>query len=320
MRLPGLFMNEGWEVQYHYPDSPSAIVAIIRDMRRCDLIYRWGGRITLGKFLWVARTLGKNKLVMLWAGSDILFAKKQYAAGKMDPWIKTMIHWAVSPWVAEEVRSIGLSCEYVKVSFVAPVERPAPLPEAFSVLAYVPSLEKRKRDLYGCDVLLEVARALPSMNFTIVGVKEGHIPQAPPNVRVVGWVNDLTRYLNQATVVWRPVRHDGLSIMVLEALARGRHVLYTYDFAGCIQASGAAVALKELGRLMELRRAGTLGLNREGIEAIARDFTPEKARAELRRRWEHIILPSGGAITANSEGYGPKGTVRPFPAQETLER
>jgi hypothetical protein len=292
-------MNEGWDVQYHYPDSPSAIGAIIRDLRQCDLIYRWGGRITLGKLLWVARSLGKKKLVMLWAGSDILFAKEQHAAGKMDPWIRGMVHWAVSPWVAEEVRSIGLSCEYVKASFVAPVERPAPLPKAFSVLAYVPSLEKKKRELYGCGALLEVAHALPSMKFTIVGVKEGRIPNAPSNVRVVGWVNDLTPYLNQTTVVWRPVRHDGLSIMVLEALARGRHVLYSYEFAGCIQASGAAVAQKELERLMALHRAGALGLNQEGIEAVARDFTPEKARAELQRRWEQIILPSGAAIPAN---------------------
>src|SRR6266403_1239163 len=47
-------------------------------------------------------------------------------------------------------------------------------------------------------------------------------------------------FYKRASVVWRPVRHDGLSFMVLEALGHGRHVLWTYEFPGCVKVDGVS--------------------------------------------------------------------------------
>jgi hypothetical protein len=286
-KLSSLLHSDGWAVRYHPSDQLAGMAALANDLRRCDLAYTWGGRIDLGKFLWSARLMRKRKLVMLWSGTDVSYAKKDRITKRIEHWVAEKTHWAVSPWLAEEVRSLGLQCEYVQVSFVQPIQDPSPLPKKFSVLVYLPSLDKA--DLYGWDQILEIARTSPNIEFVVVGVKQGETLRTPLNVKVHGWTADLTPFLKRSTVLWRPVRHDGLSFMVLEALAHGRHVLYSYPLSGCVQVTTAASARVELERLLDLHSSEALALNRKGIEVIARDFSPEKVRTEILQRWDRII-------------------------------
>jgi len=286
-KLSGILNCEGWNVRYHSRENAMALAGLANDLRRCDLAYTWGGRIDPGKFLWAARCLGTKNLVMLWSGSDVTYAHKDLAAGKLNSWIADKVHWAVSPWLAEEVRALGLQCEYVQASFVEPISDPQPLPEKFSVLTYLPSPDKA--DLYGWDQISEVARSCRSVEFQVVGLQEGQLTGIPPNVRVHGWAGDLAPFLERSSVLWRPVRHDGLSFMVLEALARGRHILYSYPFPGCVQVTSAAAARLEIERLLDRHDSKTLGLNQAGMEVISRDFNPAKVRADILGRWERII-------------------------------
>jgi hypothetical protein len=208
----------------------------------------------------------------------------------MHTWIKERIHWAVSPYLAEEVRAMGLSCEYVQASFVEPVATPAPLPEQFSVLVYVPGLERA--NLYGLDQILEVAEALRCVQFTLVGWPHDDQLESLPNLRIHPWVNDLTPFIERATVIWRPVRHDaGISFMVLDALAHGRHVLYSYPFVACSHSTDARAARLELERLFALHNSNSLSLNEAGIQAVAHEFNPERVRATLLNKWAEIISP-----------------------------
>lgn len=287
-KLSALFSGADWDIRYQSNYDPIGLAALAANLHRCDLAYTWGGRITMGKFLWAARCLGKKKVVMLWSGSDVLYAKQELSSGRRSSWAVQQIHWAVSPWLAEEVRAMGLPCEYVQASFVQPVEDPVRLPEKFSILAYVPNRENSR--LYGWDQILEVARSLPSVTFNVVGLQQGDNLSAPPNTKVHGWTNNLTPYMERATVLWRPVQHDGLSFMVLEALAQGRHVLYSQPFPACIHANAALQARGELQRLLALHQARALQLNTDGMRLIARDFAPERVRANLLRRWQEIIL------------------------------
>ena len=288
-RLPALLKGEQWDVR-HFSYSPVGLVTLANDLRRCDLAYTWGGRISFGKFLWTARCLGKQNIVLLWCGSDVLFAQKQLMTQKVEPWIAEKIHWAVSPILADEVRALGLRCEYVQASFVEPVAVVKPLPENFSVLMYMPSVAKGS--LYGFDQMLEVAHRLPAVEFNLVGVEGGQVPHAPANLKVHPRVT-IAPFIERATVIWRPVRHDGgISFMVLEALARGRHVLYSYPFAACTQVTSAAAACAEIEKLFVLHKAGRLKKNDGGVEVVARSYTSETVRDELRKRWEEIIRSS----------------------------
>jgi hypothetical protein len=120
----------------------------------------------------------------------------------------------------------------------------------------------------------------------------------------------LTPFLERATVIWRPVRHDGgISIMVLEALAHGRHVLYSNPFAACTHVTSAAAARAEIEKLFALHKARRLQRNDPGMEVVARSYTSEKVRSELRKRWEEIIkAPGAGARRASTQATHPSSS------------
>jgi hypothetical protein len=286
-QIPNLFRAPGWEISSFSPLSGRALLAKAIDLGKCDLAFTYGGRITMGKFLRAAQILGKDRVVIFWAGSDILYARKDFTAGRKASWIYERVHWAASPWIADEARSIGLPCEYVPFNWAPDVRHPSPLPEKFSVLTYLPDLTRGS--LYGADKILEVARAMPTTPFVLVGLREGKLQGVPPNVELHGWTSDLTPFYKRCAVLWRPVKHDGMSFMVLAALAHGRHVLYTYPFPGCIQSSGAASARIELERLKDLHATGHLGLNETGRKTVTNEFSPEAIRAGVLGRWKAII-------------------------------
>jgi len=289
-KLCSLVNGGDWDVPYRSPFHPVGWAQRFADLARCDLAYSWTGNINPGLFLRAAHALGKEKVIVLWSGSDVLFAAQELKAGRKDPWVSSRIHWAVSPWLAEEVRALGVACEYVQTSFVAPVT-PSPLPEDFSVLTYAPSLEKR--ELYGVDRIVEVASKLPSIPFRLVGLEGESLPAAPRNLQVFGKVN-LDAFYRNSTVLWRPVRHDGLSFMVLEALSHGLHVLYSYALPGCWQVTTNDGAVRQITRLRDLHASKSLLLNEEGIGIIARDYDREIVRKGLLERWQQLILAPVG--------------------------
>lgn len=286
-----MLTGDRWEVPYRSPGSAVGIAARLADVMRCDLAYSYTGRITMGKFLRVARALGKTKIIMVWCGSDALFAQAEYAQGLIDPWVTQLVHWSISPWLAEEVRSLGVNCEYVPATqFVHLVQNPKPLPKKFSVLMYV--RDASRSGLYGWDRMVEVANSLPRIDFNVYGLAEGQTLSGPPNIKVHNWTSEFIPFLEQSTVVYRPVRHDGLSLTVLEALSHGRHVVWTYPLEGCVHAPSTEAARHELEKLYAAHEAGQLGLNDIGRNYVVANHGAESARAELVRRFEQIIMSS----------------------------
>lgn len=280
--------SRDWQIFDRSRHTPVQLASLVRDLRNCDLVFNWGGRIDMGRFLWGARSLGAEKIVMFWCGSDVLRARMLLSSRSLDPWIARRIHWAASATLAEEVRALGLDCEFVQASFVDAIQEPTPLPKRFSVLVFLPKADQAQ--LYGWDRITEVAKALPEVTFTLVGLHLGEKLVGPPNVSIHVRVEDIRHFYEESTVLWRPVRHDaGISFMVLEALSHGRHVLYTYPIAGAIQVNDGSDAKQHLQRLKVLHDSGALSLNRAGMDSVARTYSREVVRRELHRRWEEII-------------------------------
>lgn len=282
--------GDGWEFVY-YPDRGATnLVAMGNALRRCDLVYQIGGRVTVGRFLSAARLLRKKRIVMHWVGSDTLEAQSVVSSGRCEPWVLNSIHhWADSTWILDEVRELGVGCEYVPLPSPRVPNSPAPLAEEFKVLVYVPSVECSA--LYGLDKILEAARSLPDVRFELVGLRDGPVDSPPGNIRFHERVPDLTKYYKQATVVWRPTRHDGLSWMVCEALAHGRHVLWSYPFPGCTLVSSTSEAIEGIQNLQRLHRARKLHVNREGVAFISGGaFFPANFRRNILCHLEKILV------------------------------
>jgi hypothetical protein len=280
--------GDGWEFSY-YPDRGIAnLAALTRALARCDIAYQIGGRVTTGKFLRAAKFLNKKRIVMHWAGSDVLDEKGFVALGKSEPWVvKQVHHWAECDRMVNEVKELGLNCERVPLPSSLIPEQASPLPGQFSVLVHMPSPEVGY--LYGLDRILQVARNLPQIPFELVGLKDGRIEAAPKNLRIHARVRELSDFYQRTTVVWRPVRHDGLSFLVREALGHGRHVLYTYPLEGCIQVSGAEDAQREILRLHELHESGRLKLNEAGRRAVLKSYACGTLKQQIRQRLEALM-------------------------------
>lgn len=284
-----LMNGDGWEFRY-YPDAGVRNYAgMARELSACDVAYQIGGRVSMGKFLRAAKMLGKENVIMHWVGSDTVDQQRELAQGKDHPWVMQKVrHWAESDWMVREVGILGLPCELVPLPSARVPDRPSPLPAEFSVLVYVPMV--RRGELYGLDLILRVARWLPEIPFELVGLYEGEIRNPPANLKIHGRIPDLLEFYRRASVVWRPVRHDGLSFMVMEAMGHGRHVLWTYPFPGCIQTTNAEDARDEIVRLRALHRAQRLEVNCAGVRAIAEGgYLPQHLKQRIHARLEQLL-------------------------------
>jgi len=284
-----LMDGDGWEFRYYPDQGLHNLASMARDLRECDLVYQIGGRVTMGKFLRAVKLMKKQKLIMHWAGSDVFGQRAILERGKANSWLMGNVHhWAVSQWLAQEVGQLGLRCEWVPLPPGNVPDEPSPLPNEFSVLVYMPDI--RRSDLYGLDLILQVARYLPHIPFDLVGLLYGRIDDASPNLRIHGRIPDLAQFYKRASVVWRPTRHDGLSFMVLEGLGYGRHVLWSYAFPGCIQVTDATAARNTIADLYAMHKDGRLGINREGVQVIAeRGFLPKQVKQKTLARLERVL-------------------------------
>jgi glycosyltransferase involved in cell wall biosynthesis len=167
-------------------------------------------------------------------------------------------------------------------------DHPTPLPSQFSVLVYVPVVSRG--ELYGLDRILQVARDLPHVPFELVGLYDGTIPNPPANLKIHGRIPDLIEFYRRASVVWRPVQHDGLSFMVMEAMGHGRHVLWSYPFPGCIHVMDAAQAREEIARLHAMHLERRLKINCAGVRAIAEGgYLPQSLKKRIHARLEELL-------------------------------
>jgi hypothetical protein len=289
-RVFAKFMSgNGWEFRY-YPDSGMKNLADMAiQLCSCDIVYQIGGRVSAGKFLTAAKLLGKEKIVMHWVGSDTLDEQNEVAAGKADPWVLGKLHhWAESEWMVKEVHSLGVPCELVPLPSGLVPEKPSPLPKEFRVLVYMPTIERSS--LYGLDRILEVARELAHVPFELVGLLDGPIPNPPLNLKIHGRIPDLAEFIRRSSMVWRPVRHDGVSWMVMESLGHGRHVLWTYPFPGCIDVKDAVAAREQIARLYQLHQQGKLQINEDGARFMASGaYSPQIVKKSIQARLNKIL-------------------------------
>jgi hypothetical protein len=227
-------------------------------------------------------------VIVIWAGSDVLDAASdpgQFEIIKEDE----NINITDGPWLVEELRQLGVDATYVPVTAIEAPPAPAPLPRDFRVVTYLP---EPRRAFYGEKLVYGVAREFPQIPFLVVG--KGHAnAAAPPNVRFLGHVHNMPQILDQATVLLRLPEHDGKSMLVLETLARARHVIWTYDFPSVHRATTMSEAIDQMRGLYDAHRSGMLQPNYQGYEYVRERFS----RAMIAANFENAL---DGAVSKGS--------------------
>ena len=261
--------STSWHLQY-YPSTRSGMVRAFWDAREADVIVCFGGPAPNAGLIEIAKKR-KIPVIVIWAGTDVLMARRDPHLFEV---IKRygMINVADGPWLVDELRDLGVEASYVPVTAVEPVPEIAPFPKTFRVLTYLP---EPRRAFYGERLVYAIARELPDVPFCVVG-KGGRNPVAPSNVEFLGYVNDMPQRIDNSCVILRLPDHDGKSMLVLEALARGRHVIWNYDFPFVHHAERTVDATAMLRKLYQLHRDGKLELNRDGNRYATETFGRER--------------------------------------------
>ncbi|MBV8148858.1 MAG: glycosyltransferase [Candidatus Eremiobacteraeota bacterium] len=238
-------------------------------VRRADLLISFGGP---GPSVALAEAaLGRSvPVLVVWAGSDVLIAAENpfdLAVTKRRGYENV----AVAPWLVDELATLGITASPLAVGAVRAVERIAPFPKSFRVLTYLP---EPRRIFYGEERVYAIARQMPEVQFTVLGPGRRNA-SAPPNVSFTGYVDDVPTHIDESAVLLRLTQHDGASILVLEALARGRHVVWTHDCPGVCRVADTAQALSALNRLYERHCNGELEPNTAGHDFVRDNFAPK---------------------------------------------
>ncbi len=261
--------SEKWRLSFFGSSRIETVKALIA-ASNADAIVSFGGPSPNVALVELARS--RNiPVIVIWAGSDVI-------AARSEPHLLEVIkaygftHISDGPWLVDELRDLDIDARYVPVTAVQPVDAIAPLPEQFSVLTYLP---EPRRAFYGEKFVYSIARRFPDVPFRVVGAGEPNMA-APPNVQFLGYVHDMKHRLDDTTVLLRLPEHDGKSMLVLEALARGRHVVWNYDFPGVHYVQREADAVAVLQHLRELHDRGELRPNAGGVAYTRENFTREK--------------------------------------------
>jgi len=227
----------------------------------------------------VAKMMGLAT-VAHWMGSDVLAVRRGRQRLKLRlslPFIQ--LHLADSAGLVEELAGLGVRARFQPVLSDKLGVSDAPWPTERAVLVYIPP---ERGDFYGVPRAVRLARRMPDVRFRSCG--PGPAPaDAPPNWEHLGVCDDMSPVYAGVRVLLRPTSHDGQGRMVLEALARGRRVVWSGRLPNVITARTDG----ELDRAV--REALDAGPNRGGQEMVRLFFDRRRSAFRLRDYYRLLV-------------------------------
>jgi hypothetical protein len=280
--------ENGWDARYHSHPGRDARgwLRLVPLVARADLVYFISARIDRRSPQAILAMVRRRPMVIHWVGADVGFALDAWRAKRAsERLIRSATHLADAPWLIDELRELGIHASYapMPVPAIAAAE-PEPLPTRFRVLVYYPA-DPIDRESFDAEAIFRVIGALPEVSFLLIPSPPDTLPAPlPPNLEARAWVDDMDAVYRDISVYLRLTVHDGTSFMVIEALSRGRHVVWTFPVEGAIEARGFEQVTAALRELQARDDRGGLELNVHGREAVLRNFDPGRLAAELDRR------------------------------------
>mgnify|MGYP001162703619 FL=1 len=191
----------------------------------------------------------KKKIVMQWMGTDSIIARKRAALDKIErKYIDKSFHFVDSPWLKEEVESLGLQIHYIRFKYGRELE-PVKSYKEICILTYIP---ESRQDFYGLKKIIEAAKAFPEIIFRVAGMKNSEIP-LPENITLLGWLNskEMETELQNSPIMLRMTEHDGFSVSVIEALSVGAEVIWTHPAEGVFYVKDQLEMMDAISKVLE---------------------------------------------------------------------
>ena len=266
---------------------------------RSDAVYSIGSTVYPTPFARIARLLRKPT-VSHWVGTDVLLARADVQAGRAAPWRihgRNALHWTEVPWIAEEMKEIGVSAEVVPLTSSRFPDVVPPLPRGpLTLLGYICA---SRADFYGAQTVLQIARELPDVRVLVVSPRDD-VWRGPElsNLECLGFQTDMTAIYARVHALLRMTEHDGLSFMAVEAAAHGRYLLWTHPFGPMPAVRTYDDAAAEVGRLRDLQQSGRLEPNTLGANWVREHLSPRAVAADIRSRFLALFAERGSGPAA----------------------
>ena len=184
---------------------------------------------------------------------------------------KADLHLAVVHHLTEELKHEGIEAQTIPLIGDIPPTRNIKLGN--SVLAYLPG---RRQEFYGAEIVFSLAREMQDILFIILA-NDGSSAIKLSNIEYHGWVNNLEPIWERTKVYIRPTQHDGLPKLLLEALARGKYAIWSYDFPFCEKAITLEESRQALFKLLNKNAP-----NVSGSDYVYDNFDPVKIGKQLK--------------------------------------
>ncbi len=204
-------------------------------------------------FLLPLLKLARKKIIVHWAGSDVLGLLTKRKMQILNKITKNFVdrHTADAYWLGKELAIMDVKSKVVPT---VPNLKPSvlPLPNEQALLAYLP---EKRYSFYGGDIVDKLADEFPEVKFLIVG-NDGTKCKKKKNVEYLGYVPyyEMPNVYRKVRGLIRMPAHDGLSLMVVEALLHGRYVIYSKTLPHCFYARNFEEAKKYVIKIMEMNR------------------------------------------------------------------
>jgi glycosyltransferase involved in cell wall biosynthesis len=162
-----------------------------------------------------------------------------------------------------------------------------PLPERFTVMLYVP---RTRSDFYGRHAFEQLMRRLAGkpVRFLVVGGGSVEVPERA-DVENLGWLDSLDGVYEQTTALIRFTKRDGLSLMVLEALSFGRHVLWTQQFPNVRHITDYDDIERHVLELLHAHERGELRPQYDASRLVDERYNSAECTRTIVRAWEDAL-------------------------------
>jgi hypothetical protein len=277
----------GWDARFqHHPGrSPRGWARVIRALIHADILYLIGSRADRYSAQDLLFRIWRRPVIIHWVGTDVLIATEELAKG---PLARSVVskpaHWCDAPWLVTELERLGVRAEYVPLPVNGLAEAAPPLPDPVRVLLYLP-VDPFDRQVFDMETILRLPAALPGLEFVLIPSPPETLPgPLPPNLTARAWVDDMDALYRAVAVYVRLTSHDGMPFTVLEALSRGRHVIFPWTLPGVTVAKGFEATVAALRGFAERAGRDELELNEAGIAWVREQFAHERTLAGLDQR------------------------------------
>ena len=250
------------------------------------LLISIGGSFEKGNAFKVAGFF-KKKILLEWVGSDVLEAQKSYESGKIDhKFISRSYHYCVSTWLQDELAKMNLKAKLIKQHvFIENFKPPVPFPGQFSILTYIGA---DRPEFYGINRIKYLAEKFRNVPIKVVGLAESNT-NLPANVELLGWVKNFEEIIDENIVFFRVTDHDGMPLSVLEALARGRHVIYSNPVPETITVNNQNELVDSVSKLFEKFKLGKLEINHAGIDFVKESYNKQTVISAILNSIQEVL-------------------------------